>query len=124
MLSRHCTRWGIISRFENKAANTDEGGKLRQNCQIKFPYILHVFHSHCHINKYELAILDNVSFRNSRTFQGLLSQFKDFSRLYANSRAFQDKQSNSRAFQYCTNPGLAFQELMLSFRSATDTEGT
>ena len=42
--------------------------------------------------------------RNSRTFQGLLSQFKDVSRLYANSRTFQDKQSNSRAFQYCTNP--------------------
>ena len=44
-----------------------------------------------------------LSFRNSRTSQGILSQFKDFSRLYANSRSFQDKQSNSRTFRYCTN---------------------
>ena len=34
--------------------------------------------------------------------QGLPSQFKDFARLYANSRTFQDKQSNSKAFKYQT----------------------
>ena len=51
--------------------------------------------------------------------QGLLSQFKDFSRLYANSMTFQDKKSNSRAFQYCMNPvgGFALDDNTLVFNS-------
>ena len=39
----------IISRFENEATNTHKGGDLRQNYQITFPYVLHVFLSHCNV---------------------------------------------------------------------------
>ena len=35
-----------------------------------------------------IAILGNELFGNSRTFQGLLSQFKNFSRLYAKFKDF------------------------------------
>ena len=57
--TENCTRRPpprIISRFENEAANTHGGGDLRRNCPITFRYVLRVFHSHCHINKYEKHI--------------------------------------------------------------------
>ena len=46
----------IISRFENEAANTPEGGDLRQLLNNIPRAVLHVSYSHCCINKYEKYI--------------------------------------------------------------------
>ena len=61
MLHRNCMRQAtphVISRFENKAANTHEGGDLSENCQLmsQYVHVLRVFHLRCHINKYDKYI--------------------------------------------------------------------
>ena len=103
----------IISRFENEAAN-------RQNLTFQWPYmLLHVFfYSHCHILIINMKNTFLDWFKQSWVMcyleiQGLLkdlSQFKDFSRLYA----------KPRAFQYCTNPDLCTIERRKAKRTGSD----
>ena len=60
-----------------------------------------------HSNIYSAAMLSLFRFyagENSRTFQDLIVEFKDFSRIFGIQGLFKDLLQNSRTFQDCANP--------------------
>ena len=93
---------------ENEAVNTHEGGGLERNCQITFRYLLRFVSTVVLINmKNTLLHCFKLSWvMYYLEIEGLLSQFKEFWRLYANSRTFQDKQSKFKCFSRLHEPCL------------------
>ena len=84
-----------------------------------FQSVLHVFHSHCYIRKYEKYIFRLMHCLEFRWVKKSLAHFSGRTRCYLVPSPIQGLFKgfclNSRCFQYCTNPGVFNTKPTLEF---------